>query len=41
MEDKVIVTHGAALHAKYDNGGVGKIRTALAALVQADKARDS
>ncbi|MCB1488371.1 MAG: hypothetical protein KDJ88_13065 [Bauldia sp.] len=39
MEDKVIVTHGAALHAKYDNGGVGKIRTALAALVQADKAR--
>jgi hypothetical protein len=39
MEDKVIVTHRAALNAKYGPAGVAKIKTALDALVAADKGR--
>ena len=39
MEDKVIVTHAAALTTKYGTGGIGKIKKALAALVAADKQR--
>lgn len=39
MEDKVIVTHGAALTAKYGAAGLARIKTALRALVAADRRR--
>jgi hypothetical protein len=39
MEDKIIVTHRAALTAKYGTQGVKKIAAALKALIAADKAR--
>ncbi|MBC8038590.1 MAG: hypothetical protein H7X89_15385 [Rhizobiales bacterium] len=39
MEDKIIVTHRAALTAKYKPDGIKKIHAALAELVAADKKR--
>lgn len=39
MQDKVIVTHRAALTAKYGQAGIKAIQAALAALVEADKER--
>lgn len=39
MNDKVIVTHSAALRRKYGTAGVAKIRAALAVLLAADAAR--
>ncbi|MEO6597118.1 MAG: hypothetical protein ABIP94_20430 [Planctomycetota bacterium] len=39
MEDKIVVTHGGALRTKYGTKGFAAIRTALSALVKADKGR--
>lgn len=39
MDDKVIVTHRAALKAKYGSAGLAKIRTALRRLMASDKQR--
>jgi hypothetical protein len=40
MNDKIIVTNLAALRKKYGASGLSKIRTAIAGLIAADKARE-
>ena len=39
MDDKIIVTHKAALTAKYGTAGVSRIRKAVTALIAADARR--